>query len=172
MPSNPSPDNVIPATSMQIDIPGRQPLVIRHLILDYNGTIAKDGQLIPEVITPLQNLAKHLKIHILTADTHGTVTEQIKNLNIHINVAIIPQNEQIKAKQKYLQQLGSGHCITIGNGYNDQHLLRDSALGIATIGTEGAASACVLAADIITTDIIDALQLLLNPTRLIATLRC
>ena len=34
---------------IQIEIPGRDLITIEHLVLDYNGTIAEDGHLIPGV---------------------------------------------------------------------------------------------------------------------------
>jgi soluble P-type ATPase len=50
-------------------------------------------------------------------------------------------------------------------------MLKQAALGIAVIQTEGAATAALLAAEIITPGIFDALDLLLHPDRLKATLR-
>ena len=34
---------------LNIEIPGREPLALCHLVLDYNGTIAVDGKLLPEL---------------------------------------------------------------------------------------------------------------------------
>jgi soluble P-type ATPase len=44
-------------------------------------------------------------------------------------------------------------------------------VGIAVVEGEGAAVATLLAADVVTRDIHDALDLLLSPRRLVATLR-
>jgi soluble P-type ATPase len=155
---------------LEFAIPGRDKLQLRHLILDYNGTIALDGQLLPELDQLLKTLAQQLTIHILTADTHGSVTEQTNHLACEL--AIIPANEQISAKQNYLHHIGCQHCVAIGNGINDQLLLRDAALGIAVMHEEGVASATLMAADIVVGSCHDALNLLLHPGRLIATLRC
>jgi len=54
-----------------IDIPGSQKLELEHLVLDYNGTIACDGLLIPGVKDILINLSRSLSIYVLTADTFG-----------------------------------------------------------------------------------------------------
>ena len=36
---------------LNIQIPGREMLTLSHLVLDYNGTIAKDGEIIdPELV--------------------------------------------------------------------------------------------------------------------------
>jgi soluble P-type ATPase len=50
-------------------------------------------------------------------------------------------------------------------------MLRSAALGIAVIQREGAAAAALLEADVVVTDVRDALDLLLNPLRLVAGLR-
>lgn len=57
---------------MNIQIPGYKTLDLSFLVLDYNGTIAVDGQIPPEVREALVRLSKDFQIHVLTADTHGT----------------------------------------------------------------------------------------------------
>jgi len=37
-----------------VDIPGYRELRLEHLVLDYNGTLAEDGKLLPGVATTLQ----------------------------------------------------------------------------------------------------------------------
>ncbi|MBV9327442.1 MAG: hypothetical protein JO020_15490 [Chloroflexi bacterium] len=50
-------------------------------------------------------------------------------------------------------------------------MLREAALGIAIVGPEGLAAGALAAADVVVPSISDALGLLRNPKRLIATLR-
>ncbi len=50
-------------------------------------------------------------------------------------------------------------------------MLRAAALGIATVQREGAAVDAMRAADIVVQNVRDALDLLLKPRRLVATLR-
>jgi soluble P-type ATPase len=50
-------------------------------------------------------------------------------------------------------------------------MLEECAIGVCVVGREGAAAAALLAANVVTTDICDALDLLLKPERLVATLR-
>jgi soluble P-type ATPase len=50
-------------------------------------------------------------------------------------------------------------------------MLKESAVGICIVGKEGAAVEAVMSADLVTFDINDALDLLLKPERLVATLR-
>ena len=59
----------------------------------------------------------------------------------------------------------------IGNGANDADMLQTAAVGIAVLGAEGLAAETLLAADVVCANPLDALDLLLNPRRLIATLR-
>ena len=61
--------------------------------------------------------------------------------------------------------------MVIGNGANDVLVLEGAALGIAVIGPEGASSAALRAADVVCASIVDALDLLLEPRALTATLR-
>jgi soluble P-type ATPase len=50
-------------------------------------------------------------------------------------------------------------------------MLQAAALGIATIGPEGTASTLISTADIVCSSILDALDLLLDPSALASTLR-
>jgi soluble P-type ATPase len=71
----------------------------------------------------------------------------------------------------YVSQLGRNETVCIGNGRNDRLMLPAAALGIAVIGPEGTAMDAMQASDVVTTSIHSALDLLLNPLRLVATLR-
>ena len=122
---------------IEIDIPGFKTLQLKYLVLDYNGTIACDGQLLPGVEPRLNDLSKQLDIHVITADTFGSVASEIEDLPCQLT--IIPENGQVAAKQKFVGQLGAGSAVAIGNGYNDHMLLREAALGILVIQTECAA---------------------------------
>lgn len=155
---------------LEITIPGRAPLQLDQLILDYNGTLAGDGVLLPELVAPLHALAQHLTLHVLTADTHGNAVQQLAALPCR--VAVIDSGDQIAAKQRYLHQWPLQNCAAIGNGCNDQWLLRDAALGIAVLAPEGLAVSALQCADIVVDSCSAALELLLKPARLIATLRC
>jgi soluble P-type ATPase len=61
--------------------------------------------------------------------------------------------------------------VAIGNGRNDIPMMQVAGLGIAVIGPEGAAADLIAAADVVTRDIRDALDLVADPLRLKATLR-
>ena len=74
-------------------------------------------------------------------------------------------------KLRQLDQLGRERCAVIGNGANDVLVLESCALGFAVIGPEGASAAALRAADVVCSCAVDALDLLLEPTALSATLR-
>ncbi|MCG3209198.1 MAG: hypothetical protein FOGNACKC_02817 [Anaerolineae bacterium] len=154
---------------LNITIPGHQPLRLEHLVLDYNGTLAIDGQLIEGVLARLTALAGSLQIHVITADTFGSVQAALSGAPGE--VVILPAGAQDEAKRQYVAQLGAATVAAIGNGRNDRLMLQAAALGIAVIQAEGAAVAALAAADIAAPDIVSALDLLAHPLRLAATLR-
>lgn len=155
---------------LQIDIPGFGALRLQHLVLDYNGTIACDGELIAGVGERLHALSTQLAIHVVTADTFGKARSALAV--IPCQVEILASTGQEWAKLRYVQRLGSEHVVAIGNGRNDCLMLRAAALGIAVVLAEGAAFETIAAARIVTNGVADALNLLINPLRLVATLRC
>lgn len=152
-----------------IDIPGSQKLELEHLVLDYNGTIASDGLLIPGVKDILINLSRILTIYVLTADTFGGAQKELQG--IPCETVVIPKENQAAAKADYVRRLGAKHCACAGNGRNDALMLKEAALGIAVIQAEGAAAEALWAADVVTHHVLDALDLLRRPLRLAATLR-
>jgi len=154
---------------IKIDIPGSRTIEAEHLVLDFNGTIAIDGRFIDGVLGLLVQVSANLKVHVLTADTFGTVQNELKGLPVCIK--IIEPGQQIQQKLDYVNSLGSSHVIAIGNGKNDHLMLRESALSIGIIQAEGAYSQIIFDTQIICSSINDALSLLINPKRLIATLR-
>ena len=152
-----------------IDIPGREAVLLKHLVLDVNGTIVSGGEVIVSVPEALRTLAGSLHVVAVTADTRGMAAALAEELGIEVRV--IPAGEEGRSKLEYLQELGAETCVAIGNGANDALMLQTAAVGIAVIGAEGVSAGCLLAADIVTTSIGDALSLLLDPLRLAATLR-
>ena len=150
-----------------IDIPGCPSLQLHHLVLGYNGTLAQDGKLIPGVSALLTTLASNIQIHIVTADTFGQAAEQLHGLSM----TTLPTGNQVQAKKAFVEALGHTSVIAIGNGRNDSGMLQTAAIGIALVQKEGAAAQTLASADIVCTHIIDALELLMHPKRMIATLR-
>jgi P-type E1-E2 ATPase len=153
---------------LAVDIPGRRRLEVAHLVLDLNGTLAVDGAVPDAVMERLRALSAKISVHVVTADTFGTAAA-LRGYDLHVQV--LPPGDQVEAKAAFVRALGESRTIAIGNGSNDESMVRDAAVGIAVVGQEGAAARTVLAADVVVKDIRDALDLLLSPARLIATLR-
>ncbi|MGD9900137.1 MAG: HAD family hydrolase [Calditrichaceae bacterium] len=154
---------------IEINIPGSGLFRIKHLLMDYNGTLASDGRVFAGVKEYFTRLSEHLNLHVITADTFGSVQRELNGYPCRVQV-ISSQNQSME-KLKYAEQLGVSHVVSIGNGKNDRLMLKNSLLGIAVIQDEGIYKESILSADIVVKDISSAFELLLNPDRLIATLR-
>ena len=154
---------------IELTVPGFGALSLEHLVLDYNGTLAVDGKLLPGVRDALTALADRVVIHVITADTFGLAGTELAGLPV--NITIIPQQAQADAKLAYVEHLGAERVFAVGNGRNDRKMLAAAAVGVALAQAEGAAAETIAAADIVATGILDGLDLLRNTKRLTATLR-
>lgn len=154
---------------IDIDIPDFGRLQLQHAVFDYNGTLALDGQLLPGVAQDLQALATHLSVHVITADTFGVAAAQLQGMPVAL--VLTPPSDQAQAKLDFVRQLGAQATVAVGNGRNDSRMLQAAALGIALVQAEGGAAVTLAAADVVCTSLRDAVALLLNPKRLVATLR-
>ncbi len=154
---------------LAIQIPGGLQAAFTDLVLDYNGTLAADGALINGVADRLTALADVLTVHVITADTFGSAATALAGLPVQLK--LLGAGAQDLAKAGFVHALGADQTIAVGNGRNDALMLRTAALGLAVIQAEGAAQSTIAAADVVLTSINDALDLLLQPKRLIATLR-
>ena len=151
---------------IELEIPGRGHYQLQHVVFDVNGTLALDGILLEGVAERIMALRSHVHVHMLTADTHGRQEA--------IDAALGFKAERIgtaAGKVRYVLDLGPEQVVAIGNGANDAAMLRAAALGIAVLGWEGLASDAIEASDIVVPNIVTALELLLNPRRIVATLR-
>jgi P-type E1-E2 ATPase len=154
---------------IEIDIPGRKLYRIHYLVLDVNGTIACDGRLIDGVADRLRRLSRQVKIHLLTADTHGNQENIDKELGLKAHR--IRPGDEAEEKAQYIAQLGAESVAAVGNGANDAALLAQAELSLAVLGPEGTSLEALNTADVIVKSINDGLDLFLHPNRLVATLR-
>lgn len=152
-----------------VDIPGFGELRLEHVVCDYNGTLAVDGDLLPGVDRALRSLAPDVRLHVLTADTFGKAAAKLAGLPVELT--ILTAGGQTAAKLAYVSALGAHRVVALGNGRNDAAMLRAARVGIALVQGEGAAAETVAAADIVATSVVEALALLREPRRLVATLR-
>jgi Soluble P-type ATPase len=154
---------------IKISIPGREQFELHHLVLDMNGTLSVDGRLIEGITERLAQLTDRLHIYLLTADTFGTGAQVARDLGIEL-FTVSPANGSMD-KANFIAALDPSGAAAIGNGTNDMDMFKQASLSIAVIGREGCSAAALLSADIAVNNINDALDLLLNPLRLVATLR-
>ncbi len=154
---------------MRIDIPGWGNFDIQNIVIDLNGTVATDGRVPLEVKEKINSLSGQAKIYVLTADTQGTADREISGMNAEL--IKIPEEDSKQGKLDFLKTLDLEMTVAIGNGSNDQLVLKEAALGIAVLGDEGVSISAIKSADIAVKSIQNALDLLLKPKRLIATLR-
>lgn len=152
-----------------LEIPGRDRLQVAHVVLDLNGTLVQGGHVADGVEARLTGLQEHVTVHLATADTRGDAVEIAGRFGLTLH--IVDAGEESQQKAGVLEGLGEAHTVAIGNGANDVEMVKRAALGIAVLGVEGAAARLLLHADVVVSDICNALDLLLEPQRLIATLR-
>jgi soluble P-type ATPase len=153
-----------------LSIPGfNKDIQLGNLVLDFNGTLAVDGKLIPGVKKLLISLSKKISVHVVTGDTFGTAVQELRG--IPCKIKLLTTRNQNTEKHRYLLSLNPKSVIAIGNGHNDFLLLKTSIIGIIVLQKEGASANTMGVADIVCTSIIDALDLLNHPLRLKATLR-
>ena len=153
---------------IRIEIPGRKVLDITAVVLDYNGTIARDGILLPEAVQRIRTLSELLPVYVLTADTYGTVQAQCEGLGV--TVRTFSKAGAAAHKAAIVRELGGG-VFAMGNGFNDIEMFGAADLTAAVVEKEGMCAVLLSHADVLVTAPEDGLDLLLKPDRLRATLR-
>jgi soluble P-type ATPase len=154
---------------IEIDIHGFDNLRLKELVMDFNGTLGIDGKFLEGVKEKLDLLKEQINIHILSADTYGNVASELQGSGY--NLQVISKEGQAYTKMQYVKQLGPANVVCIGNGRNDNMMLKEAKLSIAVIQAEGCATSAMNMADIVCHNIYDALDLLFYPKRILATLR-
>ena len=154
---------------MKIVIPEYKTLELNTIFLDFNGTIAVDG-IVPESVKErLRLLAKDYRIYVLTADTHGNAAQQCEDIPVIVHT--FPTGSARDYKKEILKSMGGKHCAAVGNGRNDELMLKEAGLSIAVMDQEGMCGQLFKVADLCVRSMEDALDLLIYPGRVIAGLR-
>lgn len=151
-------------------LPDGREYKLTHVVFDYNGTLAEDGVITEEIKELLQEVGTMAKVTVLTADTFGLARKQLADVKgVHLH--IIDKGQEAAQKRDYVRMCGADNTVCFGNGANDMAMFAEAALAIGVIGPEGAYQQTLAQADIVVTNPKSALQLLLKPGRLVATLR-
>jgi P-type E1-E2 ATPase len=111
-----------------------------------------------------------LRMHLLSADTHGALATIGGQLDVPA-IRLRAGESEVEQKATYVRQLGAGSVAAVGNGANDVGMLQEAELAIAVLGPEGLMADLLEHADILVAAPADAIDLLLHPKRLVATLR-
>lgn len=154
---------------LDVDIPGFGRLRLEHLVLDFNGTLALDGALLPGVAEILRELSAALTLHVVTADTYGNCARTLEGLPVRLT--LLEPGDEDRAKRAVVRALDPARCVAVGNGRNDMLMLREAALGVAVLQAECASARALCVADLVAPDILSALELLRRPARIKAGLR-
>jgi len=154
---------------IRVEIPGKGFFEFEHFVTDFSGTLSEDGVLLPRVKEKLNELSERLNVHVLTSDTFGRAREELKGVNCVLH--ILEGKQHVVQKERYVNNLGAERVVALGNGNNDVLMLKAAKLGIAVCLKEGCSIKAIEAASIFVSSPVDAVDLLLNPKRLIATLR-
>lgn len=154
---------------IEVEIPGRGTYRLSHLVLDVNGTIAVEGQLVEGMTGRVAELRRSIEVHMLTADTRGR--QQAIDAELGMQATRIAPQDEAAQKASFVRELGGETVCAVGNGANDAQMLREAKLAIAVLGAEGLALETLNAADVVVPHVNAALDLLLKPLRLVATLR-
>jgi soluble P-type ATPase len=152
--------------SLVFELPGAPTIELHTLLVDVNGTLTDRGQLIDGVAEAIARLRHRCAIHLVSADTFGT----LDGLGEALSVQATRVNSGTD-KLDFANRVGATGCGVVGNGLNDALALRAAALGIVVLGPEGASPRALQEADIVCASIADALGLLADPRALAATIR-
>jgi soluble P-type ATPase len=148
---------------IHIQRPGQEPLEIDFILIDLEGTLASDFRVHPKAKDKLNLLAKRAKIYILTKAEKESVEEVLRKVKAEI--VHLPEGESSKNKLDLLRQWGATRTVAVGSGVDDGPMIKEAAFGLCVIGKSGASSETIKNADVVFTDILDALDFLLKPLR-------
>ena len=155
-------------SNLRLDIPRWGSVDIENIVIDLNGTLATDGKIPLEVKEKIDALSHLAKIYILTADPQRPANEEILGMKAEVIKVLGEDSKQ--GKLDFLRTISPEMTVAIGNGNNDQLILKEAAFGIAVLGDEGVSVSAIQSADILVKNIQSALDLFLKPRRLITTL--
>jgi soluble P-type ATPase len=109
---------------------------------------------------------KGLRLILFSGDTRGNAQRIAETLGIEF---IHTNNGE--GKRAAAEKLNPETCASIGNGLIDLKMMEVVKLGIVTLQAEGVHTKTLVAVDIVVPTINDALDLFIDESRLIGTLR-
>jgi len=153
---------------ISIERPGQMDLEIDFILIDFEGTLATDRRVHPKAKDKINLLSKRTSIYVFAMQPKEMVEERLRK--VRAQIIYLEEGEASRRKLDLLQQLGPARCAAIGSGVNDAAMVREAGIGICVIGREGSCGEALGNADLVFSDILDALDFLLKPLRQKATL--
>lgn len=159
---------------LEIRIPNFKDFIVRRIVTDYTGTLSLGGKLTPGVEDRLRRLEENLDVIVISADSFGTAAAQLASVPLSPRI-LPPGSRNDEAKETCVLQNNPSEIVALGNGNNDALMLKAvknaGGLAVAVDNGEGCSVEAMLNAHIFITNVVNALDLLLEPTRCKATLR-
>ena len=146
-----------------IQRPGQKSLEIEFILIDLEGSLASDRRVHPKAKDKINLLSKRAKIYILAKGEKEKIEDTLRKVRADLFFPM--EGETSKEKLNLLRKLGIERTVVIGNGVDDAPMMEEASLSICIIGKEGTSSETIKKADIVFTNILDALDFLLKPLR-------
>jgi len=153
---------------ISIQRPGQEPLEIEFVLIDFEGTLASDRRVHPKAKDKINLLSKRTKIYVLTKAEKEITEDALRRVKAEIVYPV--EGGASRQKLDLLRQLGPTRTVAIGNGVDDAPMMEEAGLGICVIGKEGTSIEAMMKADVVVSNVLDALDFLLKPLRQKATL--
>ncbi len=157
--------------AIDVKIPWGEKYTIHHVVFDLNGTLANNGEISENTERLLKKLAEKVNIYILTADTHNTAEDLKEKIGGFSEIIVLKSDEHDGEKAGFVRSLGYRETVTLGNGGNDLKMVKEGILSFGVMGEEGMYAPLFGAVDIVVHSIDSALGMLLNPQKIVATIR-
>ncbi|WP_456366335.1 HAD family hydrolase [Thermococcus sp.] len=149
---------------MEVEVPNYGTVKFSAVLFDLNGTLGEAGRVSKEVKELLKRLCEKYTVVVLSSNTFGTLGEEMEGIPVRVE-SVKDGIEKAKIAEAY------SPYAAVGNGNNDVAMLEAAELAFCVIGPEGAAVDALLVSDIAVRDVRDAMKMLLDERKLIATLR-
>lgn len=141
-----------------VDLPGRDPVTMAELVIDFAAASSHDGRLLPGVVERLAQLAKRIRITVVTTEACNQARQQLADLPVEVqNIAAGSD------RRAYVAKIGAGLVVAVSSASDDTLMLEAAAIGIAVADGQAAADELGAAADVVCRDIDEALDLVGDP---------
>ncbi|NPA48193.1 MAG: HAD hydrolase family protein [Thermococci archaeon] len=150
--------------TLSVDVPNFGKVNVKSVVFDLNGTLGSEGHVSREVKELLTRLAGKFEVIVLSADTFGTLEEEFRDVPVEI-MRVGSGIEKAETASLY------SPYVAIGNGNNDVEMFKRAELSFCVVGREGASTKALMSSDIVVRDVRDAIEMLLDERKLVATLR-